>query len=133
MAFRCGSSRATTRITTVGLSGASTPSRSSSNHSTLPRLRPIYVVNSLKREQLIALNSTLLHELYFASLAFGDGKPTDELAGALTRDFGSVDRWRSEFVAMRADWPAAQVGSCSSTCRATAGSSIRLPGIMARP
>src|SRR5436309_1814012 len=61
---------------------------------------PGYVVNGLKREQLVALNSTLLHELYFASLAFGDGKPTDGLAGALSRDFGSVDRWRSEFVAM---------------------------------
>src|ERR1043166_1306580 len=61
---------------------------------------PAYVVNSLKREQLIALNSTLLHELYFASMAFGDGRPTEMLAQALARDFGSVDRWRSEFVAM---------------------------------
>ena len=61
---------------------------------------PAYVVNSLKREQLIALNSTLLHELYFASMAFGDGKPTDVLVQTLARDFGSVDRWRSEFVAM---------------------------------
>jgi superoxide dismutase, Fe-Mn family len=61
---------------------------------------PGYVLNSLKREELIALNSTLLHELYFASLAFGDGKPTDMLAEALVRDFGSVDRWRDEFVAM---------------------------------
>src|SRR6476660_4060366 len=61
---------------------------------------PGYVVNSLKREQLVALNSTLLHELYFASMAFGDGRPTQMLAQALTRDFGSVDRWRSEFVAM---------------------------------
>jgi Fe-Mn family superoxide dismutase len=61
---------------------------------------PAYVVNSLKREQLIALNSTLLHELYFASMAFGDGKPTEILAQALARDFGSADRWRSEFVAM---------------------------------
>jgi Fe-Mn family superoxide dismutase len=61
---------------------------------------PSHVVNSLKREELIALNSTLLHELYFASMAFGDGKPTQMLAQALTRDFGSVDRWRSEFVAM---------------------------------
>lgn len=33
---------------------------------------PGYVVNGLKREELIALNSTLLHELYFASLG-GDG------------------------------------------------------------
>jgi Fe-Mn family superoxide dismutase len=61
---------------------------------------PAYVINSLKREQLIALNSTLLHELYFASMAFGDGRPTLALAEAFTRDFGSVERWRSEFVAM---------------------------------
>jgi len=60
---------------------------------------PGYVVNGLKREELIALNSTLLHELYFASLG-GDGKPGKALAEALARDFGSVDRWRSEFVAM---------------------------------
>jgi superoxide dismutase, Fe-Mn family len=61
---------------------------------------PGHVVNSLKREELIALNSTLLHELYFASMAFGDGRPTEAMAQALTRDFGSVNRWRSEFVAM---------------------------------
>ena len=58
-----------------------------------------YVVNSLKREELIALNSTLLHELYFASLG-GYGKPTETLAQVLARDFGTVDRWRDEFVAM---------------------------------
>jgi superoxide dismutase, Fe-Mn family len=51
---------------------------------------PGYIINSLKREELIALNSTLLHELYFASLG-GDGrKPTELLAAALARDFGSV-------------------------------------------
>src|SRR5258706_16476752 len=33
-------------------------------------------------------------------MAFGDGRPTETLAQVLTRDFGSVDRWRSEFVAM---------------------------------
>jgi Fe-Mn family superoxide dismutase len=60
---------------------------------------PGYVLNGLKREELVALNSTLLHELYFASLG-GEGKPTRTMAEALTRDFGSVDRWRSEFVAM---------------------------------
>ena len=60
---------------------------------------PAYVTNSLKREELVALNSTLLHELYFASLG-GDGKPTAALADVLARDFGSVDRWRSEFLAM---------------------------------
>ncbi|HVG05214.1 MAG TPA: Fe-Mn family superoxide dismutase [Burkholderiaceae bacterium] len=60
---------------------------------------PPYVVNGLKRDELVALNSTLLHELYFASLG-GDGKPTAVLAAALARDFGSLDRWRDEFVAM---------------------------------
>src|ERR671936_666331 len=60
---------------------------------------PAHVLNGLKREELIALNSTLLHELYFASLG-GDGKPTQPLVDALTKSFGSVDRWREEFVAM---------------------------------
>ena len=60
---------------------------------------PGYVINGLKREELVALNSTLLHELYFASLGV-TGKPTAALADVLARDFGSVDRWRSEFVAM---------------------------------
>jgi superoxide dismutase, Fe-Mn family len=60
---------------------------------------PAHVINGLKREELVALNSTLLHELYFASLG-GDGKPKPALAEALARDFGSVERWRSEFMAM---------------------------------
>src|SRR5262245_10738255 len=61
---------------------------------------PPHVVTALKREHLIALNSTLLHELYFASLAFGEGKPSETFARMLSRDFGSLDRWRSEFFAM---------------------------------
>src|SRR3954464_2806370 len=60
---------------------------------------PGYVLNGLKREELVALNSTLLHELYFASLG-GDGRPAGPVAAALARDFGSIDRWRDEFVAM---------------------------------
>ena len=61
---------------------------------------PGYVINGLKREEFIALNSTLLHELYFACLG-GDGRKLGEsVAGAVTRDFGSIERWRSEFVAM---------------------------------
>src|SRR5437667_869766 len=61
---------------------------------------PGYVISGLKREELVALNSTLLHELYFASLGGLEGKPTETLAAALARDFGSVERWRNEFVAM---------------------------------
>jgi Fe-Mn family superoxide dismutase len=61
---------------------------------------PNYVLNGLKREELVALNSTLLHELYFASMGGEGGRPTGALMEALTRDFGSYDRWKSEFVAM---------------------------------
>jgi Fe-Mn family superoxide dismutase len=60
---------------------------------------PGHVLNGLKRDQLTALNSTLLHELYFASLG-GDGKPAREMSEVLARDFGSLDRWRAEFRAM---------------------------------
>ena len=60
---------------------------------------PGHVINGLKREELIALNSTLLHELYFASLG-GEGRPTKTMAEALTRDFGSVQNWRTQFSAM---------------------------------
>src|SRR5258706_15907004 len=60
---------------------------------------PGHVLNALKREELVALNSTLLHELYFASLG-GDGQPTKAMSEALTQHFGSLDRWRSEFRAM---------------------------------
>ncbi|HXR57709.1 MAG TPA: Fe-Mn family superoxide dismutase [Burkholderiales bacterium] len=60
---------------------------------------PGHVLNGLKREQLVALNSTLLHELYFASLG-GDGKPVKDMSEVLARDFGSLDRWRAEFRAM---------------------------------
>ena len=65
-----------------------------------PTTTPGHVLNGLKRDELIALNSTLLHELYFASLGVGDGKPTEAMSQALARDFGSVERWRKEFTAM---------------------------------
>src|SRR5689334_24995456 len=60
---------------------------------------PGYVINGLKREELVALNSTLLHELYFASMG-GEGKVTKNMSEAIARDFGSVQRWRTEFSAM---------------------------------
>src|SRR5207245_8185555 len=60
---------------------------------------PVFVINGLKREELIATNSMILHELYFDGLGDG-GEPDRALRDALTHDFGSVDRWRPEFVAM---------------------------------
>ena len=57
-------------------------------------------IHRLKRDEFAALNSMLLHELYFASLG-GDGRAVPEtMAGALAQDFGSVARWRDEFVAL---------------------------------
>jgi len=43
---------------------------------------PGFLINGLKREELIAMNSMILHELLIA------------------RDFGSHERWRAEFVAV---------------------------------
>lgn len=60
---------------------------------------PNFVINGLKREQLIASNSMILHEVYFDGLG-GAGSPSGALADAIARDFGSVERWRTEFVAM---------------------------------
>src|SRR5262245_1674773 len=58
-----------------------------------------FLINGLKREQLIAMNSMILHELFFDGL--GDqSEPGPALRDALARDFGSFERWRSEFVAM---------------------------------
>jgi Fe-Mn family superoxide dismutase len=61
---------------------------------------PVFVVNGLKREELIAFNSAWLHELYFDNLG-GDGVlPDGGLSIALERDFDSVDRWCAEFMAL---------------------------------
>src|ERR1051325_684765 len=65
-----------------------------------PERTPAQVISRLKQEEIAALNSTLLHELYFASLG-GDGRAVPEaMASALARDFGSVSRWRDEFIAL---------------------------------
>jgi superoxide dismutase, Fe-Mn family len=60
---------------------------------------PGFVINGLKREELIASNSMILHELFFSSLG-DESAPEGELRDALIRDFGSVERWRAEFSAM---------------------------------
>lgn len=61
---------------------------------------PIYVLNGLKREELIAANSMILHEAYFASLGGTGTGPSSTLQDSIAKDFGSFERWRTEFVAM---------------------------------
>ena len=60
---------------------------------------PNFVINGLKREELVASNSMILHEIYFDGLG-GGGSLAGPLADAIARDFGSVERWRTEFSAM---------------------------------
>jgi Fe-Mn family superoxide dismutase len=64
-----------------------------------PATAPVFEINGLKREELIAWNSMVLHEVYFAGLVPGTtASPT--LAKAIERDFGSHDRWAAEFAGM---------------------------------
>jgi superoxide dismutase, Fe-Mn family len=66
-----------------------------------PATAPGFRLNGLKREELIATNSMILHEAYFEALGeAGGGDPTGTLAEAIARDFGSLAKWRAEFVAM---------------------------------
>src|SRR5262249_46428412 len=58
-----------------------------------------FLINGLKREELIATNSMILHDLYFDGVG-AEGEPDPPLREAMTKDFGSFDRWRGEFVAM---------------------------------
>jgi superoxide dismutase, Fe-Mn family len=63
---------------------------------------PVLDINGIKREELIAAGSVILHEIYFDALGGEGGDPPAGLglAEALEGDFGSVAAWKAEFVAM---------------------------------
>lgn len=64
-----------------------------------PAKAPGFELNGLKREELIAWNSMILHELYFAG--FGrPAAPSARLGQEIERSFGSFDRWSAEFAGM---------------------------------
>lgn len=65
-----------------------------------PATAPGFMFNGLKREELLAMNSMILHELYFASLGKGGSRPGETLARRIEQDFGSQQKWRDQFVAM---------------------------------
>ena len=71
---------------------------------------PGYDIRELKREELAAMGSVALHELYFGSLG-GDGgvlftgsgtgtRIAEPLSAALEQQFGSIAAWRREFIAI---------------------------------
>jgi Fe-Mn family superoxide dismutase len=52
---------------------------------------PVFEINGLRRKELIAWNSMILHELYF--VGFGSPtRPSPALEAVLERDFGSHSR-----------------------------------------
>jgi Fe-Mn family superoxide dismutase len=63
---------------------------------------PVFEINGIKREELIAAGSVILHEVYFDALGGDGGDPPADLglAEALERDFGSLRAWHAEFTAM---------------------------------
>ena len=64
-----------------------------------PATAPNFLLNGLKREELIATNSMILHELYFGNLGALGGASV-KLAAMIERDFGSMARWQAEFSAI---------------------------------
>lgn len=60
---------------------------------------PGFLINGLKREELLAVNSMILHEVYFACLGAG-GKPGAALGKQIETDFGSHDKWKAEFTGL---------------------------------
>lgn len=62
----------------------------------LPAETPPFQMGSLKREELIAMNSMVLHEFYFENLG-GDGKTGDTIATLINNQFGSHEAWEHEF------------------------------------
>jgi Fe-Mn family superoxide dismutase len=62
----------------------------------LPADAPPYQMGSLKREELIAANSMILHELYFANLG-GSGSADGAGAALLKAEYGSLESWEHDF------------------------------------
>ena len=62
----------------------------------LPKDAAPFRMGSLKREELIARNSMVLHELYFGNLG-GDGAPSGRLVALIERRFGTLAAWEQDF------------------------------------
>jgi len=95
-----------------------------------PRL-PIDRLRRLKRDEIVALNSTLLHELYFCKLA-ATARPARCPRDAIAKDFGSVDRWRQEFVGDANGLAGGSGWCCFTYVPVTDGSSTRSRRTMTR-
>jgi superoxide dismutase, Fe-Mn family len=59
---------------------------------------PDYRLRALKREELMAMGSVVLHELYFGNLGGEGNKIPDQVREVFEEHFGSVEAWRREFL-----------------------------------
>src|SRR5256885_5199656 len=64
----------------------------------LPTGMPGHRIRALKREELIAMGSVALHELYFGNLGGEGNKIPDSIGALLEEHFGSPMAWRRDFV-----------------------------------
>jgi Fe-Mn family superoxide dismutase len=62
----------------------------------LPKDAAPFHIGSLKREELIATNSMILHEFYFGNLG-GDGKASGTTVDLIKAQYGSVETWEHDF------------------------------------
>jgi len=62
----------------------------------LPKDAAPYQMGSLKREELIATNSMILHEFYFGNLG-GDGKVSGTIVDLIKARYGTVEAWEHDF------------------------------------
>lgn len=62
----------------------------------LPSNAQPFELGSLKREEMVALNSMILHEYYFDALGSG-GTMGEKLHKGLEKSFGSVTEWENSF------------------------------------
>jgi Fe-Mn family superoxide dismutase len=56
-------------------------------------------VRELKREQVHAMNSVVMHEMYFDGIAPAPVDPTEAAQDAIRKRFGSIDKWVDDFKA----------------------------------
>ena len=62
----------------------------------LPKDATPYQMGALKREELIATNSMILHEFYFGNLG-GDGKASGTIVDLIKAHYGTFEAWEQDF------------------------------------
>ena len=62
----------------------------------LPKDAQPYQMGSLKREEIVATNSMILHEFYFGNLG-GGGKSSGTITNLINSHYGSLGTWEEDF------------------------------------